>query len=253
MRSDISWVLRTGTSIPRSAIFAHILGPWFHMDPAIRMRLPLRVSPRSGPTLPPWPLTEWHSTQRFFVKSASPSFGFPGGDVHALRPSTGSSGYRRGGRQCRFPGRSGGEPSAAPLPRPLRFPRFQRAAVRKSGDVYRLYLSSRGPTLPPLPPSEWQVWHPFWLKRRAPVAASAGRIQRAEVVEEREQARHLPRLEPGPGNPFFLEDVLHRRGVVPHDPGDLEERDGSGSAGPDRVPRFLPLHGRRDSGGTPSR
>ena len=54
------------------------------------------------------------------------------------------------------------------------FPRIQRAAVRKRGEVYRLYLSSTGPTLPPFPPNEWQVWHPFWLKRRAPAAASPG-------------------------------------------------------------------------------
>ena len=64
----------------------------------------------------------------------------------------------------------------------------------------------------------------FLAEDAGPGRRIAGRIQRAEVVEKGEQACHLPRLEPGAGNPFFLEDVLHRGRVIPHVPSDLEER-----------------------------
>src|SRR3972149_4991478 len=87
----------------------------------------------------------------------------------------------------------------------LRLPRFQRAAVKKRGEVYRLYLSSSGPTLPPFPPNEWQVWHPFWLKRRAPAAASPGGS--SDPREERNESRLALPHGPAPrgGTPAFPE------------------------------------------------
>jgi hypothetical protein len=65
---------------------------------------------------------------------------------------------------------------------------------------------------------------PFLAEETGPDRRVAGRIQRTEVVEEREKAGHLRRLKLGARDPFFLEDVLHSGGVIPHDTGDLEER-----------------------------
>src|SRR3989304_4394940 len=45
-------------------------------------------------------------------------------------------------------------------------PRFQRAVVKKRGEVYRLYSSRSGPTSPPLPPREWQVGQQFLWEGR---------------------------------------------------------------------------------------
>src|SRR3972149_4996339 len=90
MRSDISCVLRPGTSIPRSAIFAHILGPWFHMDPAIRMRLPLRVTPRAGPPVPAMAPDRVAFHAALFCEQRLPALRLPRRDIHALGPPAGA-------------------------------------------------------------------------------------------------------------------------------------------------------------------